>query len=379
MLLNSLNESSNDGTLPLEASEYPAQHPSIAKPSNTSMGLEGQDERSDVEDRSEYFEDGGSDEDADMSDGGAALTMTMSHAEQLNAELDMLDAEVMGSDNLVTLLMDNQFQPALVEHPQFSYHAHNEGPPNFTPNSEILDENVISNDMGPGAATIPMSAVALQLQHIQEGQGHPNLTFAPDTQHGVQDNSTLPLSYHSLFSTLPFHAAGWLATSFISLAEVSSAQHPMMTLGAPNASHLLENQVGTLLMSSQHPLGAVSFPFADFIGSDDDQVTNADQDSVDDQFNFSLAEFLINWAHSYSGEDSRKRPRGPSLPGIERQRILDVRPVTRNDLHGDRCDIQRINWADLGVSRLEARQMRRQTYKNYTNLRMHLQWHVSIG
>ncbi len=61
--------------------------------SESAEGCESMENRPDVH----YM----SDEDQDMSDGGAELTMTLSHAEQLNAELDLLDAEVMGHDNLV--------------------------------------------------------------------------------------------------------------------------------------------------------------------------------------------------------------------------------------------------------------------------------------
>lgn len=383
-------ESNNDGTLPLGPSEYHMQHPSIAKStSNVNMGLEGQDERSDVEDRSEFLDDTPSDEDTDMSDGGAALTMTLSHAEQLNAELDMLDAEVMGSDNLIGLLMDNQYQPAMIEAPPFSYHGYNQGPQT----SDEYDEGMMGNELGPAPAAMPnlpvaMSAVAQQLQHIQDGQGHAigNFTFAPDAQHGaVQDNSTSPLPYHPQFSTIPLNLAGDFQNNFVSLADVSSHQVPVL-LSSANAPHLWGTEVWThspamdiILVSSQDQLDASHFPFSDDTGVDDDLVTNADQDTVDDQFNLSLAEFLYNWAHSPLGEDVKKRPRGPSLPAVESQREMkNTGPMTRINLQGERCDIQRINWDELGVSRLEARQMRRQTYKNYTNLRLHLQWHVSF-
>jgi hypothetical protein len=51
--------------------------------SEPAEGCESMEERSDTHDMS--------DEDQDMSDGGAELTMTLSHAEELNAELDLLD------------------------------------------------------------------------------------------------------------------------------------------------------------------------------------------------------------------------------------------------------------------------------------------------
>lgn len=77
--------------------------------------------------------------------------------------------------------------------------------------------------------------------------------------------------------------------------------------------------------------------------------------------------------------DTKKRLKGPSLTELYKQRVLDtVKPIKRSQLHGELCDVQRINWKDLGVSRSEARRMRRRTYKNYMNLRFVPQWHVSI-
>jgi hypothetical protein len=109
-----------------------------------------------------------------------------------------------------------------------------------------------------------------------------------------------------------------------------------------------------------------------------DDVSEADQTEVEDQSNLSLSEFLYNWGTtSLNNEESKRRPRGPDLPELYKQRAETPAPVHRADLQGERCDIQRINWEKLGISRLEARQMRRQTYKNYTNLRFSPQWHVS--
>lgn len=47
-----------------------------------------------------------------------------------------------------------------------------------------------------------------------------------------------------------------------------------------------------------------------------------------------------------------------------------VRPKTivRADLDGDRHDLQGINWARMGLSRVAARRIRALTYSNYTNV-----------
>ena len=196
------HDSNNDGTLFLGPSEYSVQHPFVAEHiSHNDMGEEGQDETYDLEERCGFLHDGLSEEDTDMSDGGAALTITASHAEQLNAELDMLDAEVMGSDNLVGILMDNHYQPNTIDNLPFHYHGYYQELPSFAQSSSVYNEGTMDDDVEPTPLAIPnfpvaMSAVAQQLQHIQDGQGHGNFTIAPDPPHtGVQDNSKLLLLF----------------------------------------------------------------------------------------------------------------------------------------------------------------------------------------
>lgn len=301
---NLLNESTealestedNGVTMPLVPNGV-QQNPSTAKPiSDFNMGVEGQDENAEVQGGAEK-DDILSDEDHDMSDGGGApLAMTSSHGETLNTELDTLDAEVMDADNLYGLHMDH-YEGTMIEALPISYYSSHPSPYNFVQNSDVYDEDMMDEgELGPGPAALPnlpiaMSVVSQQLQHIQDEQGHANLTAIPEAQHGgVQDN-------------------------------------------------------------------------------------------MDDQINLSLAEFLYNWAQStLREEDAKKRPRGPTIVAVESQRELkSTEPLMRSDLRGERCDIQRINWAEMGVSRLEARQMRRQTYKNYTNLRLSFQGHPRLN
>jgi hypothetical protein len=395
-LLNESTESAEDNgvTLPLVPNDM-QQNPSIAKPiSDVNMGVEGQDESAEMQGGAEN-DDVLSDEDHDMSDGGGApLTMTLSHAEALNAELDMLDAEVMGTDNLYDLHM-GQYQGTMIEDLPISYYGPHHSLYNFVQDSDVYDEDImdLGGGLGPGQAASPnlpiaMSAVSQQLQHIQDGQGHANFTAIPDAQHGgIQDNSTLSLPFHPPFSTITLDSGNVPASAHISLASVSSSPQQAVTLGSPNAPHpwgtggwTPSPAMDVVLVSAQGHSTASQFLSSYIIGLEDDDTTETDNDPVDDQINLSLSEFLYNWAHSsLREEDAKKRPRGPTIAAVESQRELKTtEPLLRSDLRGDRCDIQRINWAELGVSRLEARQMRRQTYKNYTNLRLSLQWHVSI-
>ncbi|KAK3337404.1 WD40-repeat-containing domain protein [Cercophora scortea] len=81
-------------------------------------------------------------------------------------------------------------------------------------------------------------------------------------------------------------------------------------------------------------------------------------------YNPKLADFLRIWAlHSRPHLRARSRCPWPS-----RVQDLIANPPTQaryEDLDGDRCDMQGINWEYLGVTRKEARERRADTYKNY--------------
>jgi hypothetical protein len=98
-------------------------------------------------------------------------------------------------------------------------------------------------------------------------------------------------------------------------------------------------------------------------------MSEADDVEVEDQYNQPLGVFLYDWGASLTHpEEAKKRSRGPVLSAVRKQRGERPAPVQRSDLQGERCDIQRINWEELGVSRLEARLKRRRSYKNYATL-----------
>jgi hypothetical protein len=301
-----------------------------------------------------------SDEDLDMSDdGGAALTMTLSHAEQLNAELDELDAAVMGSQNLAGL-----FNP-------------------YTEDIEFYDDEIMTDDgLQPGplpSSNLPvvMSAVSQQLQHIQDhvqdGQGDEGVQHA-------DINSTSPFHFHPVFPQNAGTAGSIVETGFVSLADLTAPQPAQPQVAHPWGSEGWANSVA--LLTQGHLTVAAHQPHASLTTWEDDQLTDADdEDPVENEHNPSFVEFLYTWAHEATRDrdtDSKRRPRGPAAAAIDEQRELKfTSPLTRDQLRGDECDIQGVNWSELGVSRLEARQMRRKTYKNYSNVPLQQQWHVS--
>ncbi|KAK1757503.1 WD domain-protein [Echria macrotheca] len=85
--------------------------------------------------------------------------------------------------------------------------------------------------------------------------------------------------------------------------------------------------------------------------------------------NYSVTDFLFHWARQARGLSGLPRERG-RYPWPSRIHDLSSRDLTHvqyADLNGDQCDLQGIDWEDLGVTRKEARERRLLTYNNYVN------------
>jgi WD40 repeat protein len=375
----------NGVSLVLESVGHTAHHNTfISTPtSNINMGVDSSDERSDVEERSDTHDD----DDQDMSDGGAVLTLTLSHVEELNNEMDILDAEVMGAENLLGLFHSTPFPSTLVDSHPFLYS--DSFPPPTTDNPQEIPGETMQGEYVQGAvdtSDLPtaMTEVSQQLQHLQDGQEHMEFQVAPEEQHtAFINNSITPFLFPFLppqeYNSLEFTSE----VQFVSMADISAANSTSVAPVSQNVPHLwgtegwtpssaLDDIVPLQISQPESHLPQVNFAWED--------GTEADQNEVEDQFNLSLGDFLYNWGTSTAqNEESKRRLKGPSLSELHTQRFVEnLAPVRRSDLQGERCDIQRINWKQLGVSRFEAKQMRRQTYKNYTNLRFAPQWHVSV-
>ena len=83
-----------------------------------------------------------------------------------------------------------------------------------------------------------------------------------------------------------------------------------------------------------------------------------------------LVPFLRKWAHPglSLSNDTRPRFRSPWLPTVNELENLRVKRVDYDDLMGDQCDVQGIDWTQLGVTRREARERRLNTYTNFVNV-----------
>ncbi len=197
----------------------------------------------------------------------------------------------------------------------------------------------------------PMSEVSQQLQHIQDEQEQGEAaTSAPP--HGVIHNQ-------STESPFPGFPVAWVPSQDGS----SSLPFDMLSATAPHTSSDVTFGVGFVLDED----------------SENDDMNHANSSQVDDQRNHALHEFLNRWAGScaQSGRSaSKKRKRGPNPIYLHKMRHEKPTETRRSDLLGDYCDFQGIDWTKLEVRRAEARIVRSQSYRNYTNLPPPA-WHVS--
>lgn len=81
--------------------------------------------------------------------------------------------------------------------------------------------------------------------------------------------------------------------------------------------------------------------------------------------NFHSLDFLLFW------RDCKRRGQLKEIRGTpaDVDSIVRARPsrITYEDLKGDECDIQGINWQDIGVTRSAARKCRTKIFRNYIN------------
>lgn len=92
--------------------------------------------------------------------------------------------------------------------------------------------------------------------------------------------------------------------------------------------------------------------------------------------NLGLFDFLRGWAaQRHFGAISGLG--GPDLQQVLYQESLRRKEISYNDLKGDYCDFQGLNWRAMGTNRKVARSRRRYTYRNYVNRQDSDKWNVS--
>ena len=130
---------------------------------------------------------------------------------------------------------------------------------------------------------------------------------------------------------------------------------------------------------AEHLAGAFGDDVGGFDGNHPIALSNPNPNTLGPE-NPGLFDFLRHWAWQSRCLQGLARERGryPWLPQVNLQAAERVPFIRVTDLEGDRCDFQGIDWAKLGVTRREARERRRLTYKNYVNKPGSDRWQVRV-
>lgn len=91
--------------------------------------------------------------------------------------------------------------------------------------------------------------------------------------------------------------------------------------------------------------------------------------------NLGLFDFLRGWAaQTHFGVASGLG--GPNIHEVLRQERVNRREISYDDLRGDRCDFQGLDWLSMGTTRSAARSRRQYTYRNYVNRQDSDKWNT---
>ncbi|TGO74479.1 hypothetical protein BELL_0279g00020 [Botrytis elliptica] len=233
----------------------------------------------------------------------------------------------------------------------------NESSEEYTPGGRSFSEDMMEEsdqDMSDGGA--PLTTMP---SHAEE----PTTDMDPGDSENIYNNDPVALHNDSQYqsSANPFYTQSFLE-EFDVPSELGGSLYPYgayVPLPLPEAINTTD-------------LPAVMSEVSQQLQHIQDGQEHGDSESAPDehhdiQSNMNFGVFLGDWATSFARRGTNNSK--PSQAAITAHILADdFEPMRRCDLQGEECDIQRIDWTDLGVTRLEARQRRRATYKNYTNL-----------
>lgn len=141
-----------------------------------------------------------------------------------------------------------------------------------------------------------------------------------------------------------------------------------LPLPANMPQELLDEALNILL---QHPLSA------DELSLDEDEeqmlldpfppphMSNPNPSILGSE-NYGLVDFLRSWAYGNVPLTSLRLPR-PGIRRVLKQANSGVERVHYGDLRANGCDMQGLDWDSMNTARYYAREIRRQTYRNYVN------------
>ena len=93
--------------------------------------------------------------------------------------------------------------------------------------------------------------------------------------------------------------------------------------------------------------------------------------------NYGLTDFLHHWARQSRILQTMARGSCPWPSRVNALQAARDASIEYDDLEGDLCDFQGVDWEDIGVTRMDARERRLLTYNNYVNIPGSDRWTVS--
>lgn len=224
--------------------------------------------------------------------------------------------------------------------------------------TNVLSHGLMGLDDGAESATSNMA---------DAGHGGSEPALIPD--HHPPNSLTLPYSPHDMPPQGYNHHQQNPSPPFLHLSmapHINNTAQPPAPLAALQEGDQPNNSNGHHVQLLHHPQvihqNALSNPNATALGPE----------------NYGLADFVRLWswqAHAWQNLP-RERGRYPWPSMINRQLAHNIAHVDYMDLEGDRCDVQGLDWEELGVTRNEARERRLNTYKNYVNIANSDRWQV---
>lgn len=94
--------------------------------------------------------------------------------------------------------------------------------------------------------------------------------------------------------------------------------------------------------------------------------------------NYGLTDFLRHWARQSRILQGMARGSCPWPAKVNALETSQIASIEYEDLQGDECDFQGVDWDEIGVTRRDARERRLLTYSNYVNIPGSDRWTVSV-
>ncbi|KAK3695279.1 WD40-repeat-containing domain protein [Podospora appendiculata] len=216
-------------------------------------------------------------------------------------------------------------------------------------NPHALDDDLdMSDDDGDGGAPLGdyLDAPVMFADGLDVGLGA-NVMMSADFDLGhFYESEEIDFPDETQFDDPQPFALG--AQEFVTMPpDFSMPPPPFNPLQPPQPNQEEDEAALDLFFEGSHPV-ALTNPHPQTLGP----------------YNPKLADFLRIWALQ-SRPHLRARSRCP-WPSRVQELIANPPAHSRyEDLDGDRCDVQGINWEYMGVTRKEARERRSDTYKNY--------------